>query len=85
MQGYVEGMGSQMQFAEETQIGCQGIGFPTCSDASLEEILHLITDYGYAPAYPNLYDQDYSSNSKLTQAMDAARGNVFCLVFLFQL
>ena len=44
-------------------------------DASLEEVLHLITDYGYAKVYPNAFG--LKSNSLLTEAMDVARGGNF--------
>ena len=44
-------------------------------DASLEEILHLITDYGYAQAYPSALS--VTNRSQLTNAMDIARGGNF--------
>ena len=44
-------------------------------DASLEEILHLISDYGYAEAYPDAFS--VTSESLLTKAMDIARGGHF--------
>ncbi|WP_269611906.1 DUF4214 domain-containing protein [Prochlorococcus marinus] len=43
-------------------------------DASLEEVLHLITDYGYVKAYPAAFGL---SSSLLTEAMDVARGGNF--------
>ena len=44
-------------------------------DASLEEVLHLITDYGYSKVYPEAFSTQ--SNSYLTDAMDIARGGKF--------
>ena len=46
-------------------------------DASLEEILHLITGSGYASAYPN--ELGYK-RSLLTYAMDRARGGKFLTI-----
>ena len=43
-------------------------------DSSLEEIFHLITDVGYATVYDDLNPE---GNSKLTAAMDVARGGKF--------
>tara|TARA_Y200000002_G_scaffold381236_1_gene394718 strand:- start:592 stop:1476 length:885 start_codon:yes stop_codon:yes gene_type:complete len=44
-------------------------------DASLEEILHLITQYGYAEIYPNKFGEN--KNSEIAKAMDEARGGYF--------
>ena len=44
-------------------------------DASLEEVLHLITHVGYSSAYPGVFGE--TSGSELTQAMDVARGGHF--------
>ena len=44
-------------------------------DASLEEILHLITQYGYAKVYPNKLGEN--KNSDIAKAMDKARGGYF--------
>tara|TARA_B100000575_G_C23107716_1_gene639513 strand:+ start:426 stop:1199 length:774 start_codon:yes stop_codon:yes gene_type:complete len=44
-------------------------------DASLEEILHLITQYGYAKVYPNKFGEN--KNSDIAKAMDEARGGYF--------
>ncbi len=43
-------------------------------DSSLEEIFHLITDFGYATVYDEL---NPAATSKLTEAMDIARGGRF--------
>ena len=43
--------------------------------AYLEEILHLITQVGYANAYPNYFGE--FKGSKISQAMDVARGGYF--------
>lgn len=44
-------------------------------DATLEEVLHLVTHHGWAQAYPN----DFGENpgSTLAKAMDVARGGSF--------
>lgn len=44
-------------------------------DASLEEIWHLITNVGYNNAYPEIFGLE--KNTKLTKAMDVARGGYF--------
>ena len=44
-------------------------------DASLEEILHLITQHGYAEVYPNKFGEN--KNSEIAKAMDEARGGYF--------
>ena len=44
-------------------------------DASIEEILHIITSVGYANAYPKVFGE--RRGSKLANAMDIARGGYF--------
>jgi len=44
-------------------------------DASLEEILHLITHGGYANAYPEIFGE--KSGTAIAEAMDIARGGHF--------
>ena len=44
-------------------------------DASLEEILHLITQCGYAEAYPEIFGEN--SSSQISKYMDNARGGYF--------
>lgn len=44
-------------------------------DASLEEVLHLLTDYGWGRAYPDAFDT--VPGTKLAEAMDKARGGHF--------
>lgn len=44
-------------------------------DASLEEVLHLITHVGYAGVYPSIFGE--SVGSVLADAMDVARGGQF--------
>ena len=44
-------------------------------DASLEEILHLITQHGYAEVYPKKFGEN--KNSEIAKAMDKARGGYF--------
>ena len=44
-------------------------------DASIEEILHIITSIGYAEVYPDVFGE--RKGSKLAKAMDIARGGYF--------
>lgn len=44
-------------------------------DASLEEVFHIITHAGYAPAYPSVFGE--KEGSEIAKAMDKARGGVF--------
>ena len=44
-------------------------------DASLEEVLHLITQHGYAEVYPNIFGEN--KDSEISKAMDIARGGYF--------
>jgi len=46
----------------------------SCADATLEEILHMWTSHGFANAYPAAFG---IQTSKLTTAMDVARGGKF--------
>jgi hypothetical protein len=43
-------------------------------DASVEEIFHLITQFGYSKVYPEIFGESNESTSLLAQAMDVARG-----------
>lgn len=44
-------------------------------DASLEEVLHVITHSGYANAYPNVFGE--VAGTSISNAMDIARGGQF--------
>ncbi|MDP6795240.1 MAG: hypothetical protein QGG00_07600 [Verrucomicrobiota bacterium] len=44
-------------------------------DASIEEILHIITSVGYAEVYPDVFGE--RKGSELAKAMDIARGGYF--------
>ena len=44
-------------------------------DASIEEIFHLITQYGYSNVYPTVFGESNTSTSTMAVAMDVARGS----------
>ena len=44
-------------------------------DASIEEIFHLITQYGYSNVYPTVFGESNTSTATMAQAMDVARGS----------
>ena len=44
-------------------------------DATLEEVLHVITQHGYAEAYPDIFGEN--KDSEVAKAMDIARGDYF--------
>lgn len=60
-------------YATETHPGgsSPGVGF----DATLEEVLHLVTHHGWATAYPADFAEE--PGTTLTNAMDVARGGQF--------
>ena len=63
-------------YASETHpLGAPHVSGSTQFDASLEEILHIITSAGYAAAYPQTFGE--LRGSQLANAMDAARGGYF--------
>jgi len=85
VQNYLfDNLAIQGQFESETNPQCSGqtssANANGCRDATLEEVLHLISNYGYEVTYPELYGSSESSNSLLTQAMDVARGGRFTSV-----
>jgi len=43
-------------------------------DASIEEIFHLITQFGYSKVYPDVFEESNTSTSIMALAMDVARG-----------
>ena len=66
----------QDQYTDETNAGETLYGSPygRQADASLEEVLHLLQNAGYATAHQNL---DPNRTSLLTEAMDIVRGGHF--------
>lgn len=69
-----DGIGQDLG-ADETQIDWHNNGKTGRFDASLEEVLHIITNAGYAQAYPSIFGEDIGS--ELANAMDVARGGQF--------
>jgi hypothetical protein len=59
----------QLLFAEETLP--EGSHYDAF-DATLEEVLHLITQYGYALAHPDVFGEE--PGTEIALAMDTARG-----------
>ena len=66
------GRALQDLYASETHPGGAARGV---FDASLEEVLHLVTHAGYAVAYPDVFGEH--PGSQLGELMDAARGGRF--------
>lgn len=71
---YPTGVGQNL-YAEETIPNGARMGV---FDATLEEVLHLITHAGYASAYPSVFGE--MAGSSLADAMDTARGGQFMQV-----
>merc|ERR1711990_674066 len=69
---------SSVTYNSELLPSCAGVAATeNCADATLEEVLHMVTDKGYMPAFPSTFSTEVNSNSLLTAAMDAARGGKF--------
>jgi len=66
----IDGVQCQEVFDEEIRPGSRGDRF----DATLEEVLHLVSQNGYAIAYPKVYGEN--RRSKIGKAMKKARGGV---------
>ena len=61
--------------ADESVPAWHDNGHTSRFDAALEEIWHVITQYGFANAYPDAFGED--AGTSLTNAMDIARGGRF--------
>ncbi len=61
--------------ADETIPDWHTNGHAGAYDASLEEVLHLISQMGYAAAYPSVFGEQ--AGTDIANAMDAARGGHF--------
>lgn len=60
---------------DETQPSFVSSGMTGDFDASLEEVWHIITNAGFAQAYPNVFGTNIGTS--LADAMDVARGGQF--------
>jgi len=59
----------------ETIPKCSGLkGTQTCVDAAIEELLHFVQNFGHSSAYNTVFGVGWNDKSKLTKAMDIARG-----------
>ena len=68
-------------YNEELLPSCSGpAATSSCADATLEEVWHVVTGVGYVKAFPSTFAIESTSNSKLTQAMDVARGGKFTTI-----
>lgn len=73
------GVVSQVVFSDEIVPNWNPVtNFTVTRDATIEETLHLISNYGFATAYPTIFGvaatPTQSNKSSLTKAMDIARG-----------
>ncbi|PIE53677.1 hypothetical protein CSA37_00490 [Candidatus Fermentibacteria bacterium] len=66
---------AQDLYSSETNPEFDPDGENSFFDASLEEVLHIITSCGYAGAYPEVFGLQHGST--LSVAMDTARGGYF--------
>jgi len=69
---------ASVTYNNELLPSCAGVAATdNCADATLEEVLHMVTAQGYMPAFPSTFSTEVNSNSLLTAAMDVARGGKF--------
>lgn len=61
--------------ADETVPAWHSNGHSSRFDASLEEVLHIITHAGYANAYPDVFGEE--TGTSLADAMDISKGGQF--------
>ena len=66
-----EAIGQEL-FGDETY---PNWSFTSPFDATLEEVLHLVTQNGYSKAYPSVFGEH--QGSRIAYAMDLARGGTF--------
>jgi hypothetical protein len=64
--------------SDETVPGWHSNGHVGDFDATMEEVLHLITHVGYATVYPDQFGE--YGGTALSDAMDIARGGIFTLI-----
>jgi len=69
---------ASVTYNRELLPSCAGVAATdNCADATLEEVLHMVTAEGYKAAFPSTFSTEVNSNSLMTAAMDVARGGKF--------
>ena len=72
---------AQDLYATETELGCSGTSETSnCHDGAMEEILHVVTQKGLSPTYPDDFSEcnkGINNLSTLQAQMDIARGGHF--------
>jgi hypothetical protein len=71
-----DGHALQDLYADETHP--EGSSLESGFDATLEEVLHLVTSQGWSKAYPEVFGEE--PGTALSNAMDLARGGLFMSV-----
>ena len=64
---------NQLVYEDECLPKFSGLKAKDQRDATLEEWMHFINDFGHHRVYPKIFGNKWTSNSALTKAMDIAR------------
>ena len=68
--GYYKGQQTYFNECLPNKAGLKAIG---ARDATMEEWMHFMNDFGHIIAYPKIFGNKWTSKSTLTNAMDIAR------------